>query len=220
MNEGFSPDPPQPSLAEGEDPLLLLPVRPTLNRGFGILQQPQLADQAQRRTDPHRSDLTQLSAELAAETMWEFPLPFGFTIPIWSHPPADLRVGGETPGWREQLESVYYGQRTDRGFNLFGLHVALPGWAGGLIRTHESASLAFTYRNATGIQRALAGVKLDALHPGYTNLIDSETPPLLNPFRELLGQGSFGCAGFCTGAVFYLPRKRDFLWREDDEEPV
>jgi hypothetical protein len=218
MDETFSGDPPSFSIAEGENPLALLPVRPTINRGFGIMQQPEVADQAMRRSDPEASDLTRYSAFLAAETMWEIPLPFGFTIPVWSHGPTDLRVGGETPSWAEQLESVYYGQRTDTGFNFFGFVLALPEWAGGLLRTHESATLVYLYRNASGFQRDIAGMKLDFIHPGYTALIDAEFSPIrLNTFTEKPWRAFSGHGSFVSAMPFSSLRKRRFLWREDDD---
>jgi hypothetical protein len=165
------------------DPGLLdfLPVRPSFNRGFGLLQQTARADEAnQRMADPNTAG-DMLAGLYYRDNRLDVPLPFGFSLPVGNwlfdlNPDEPLRVGGVRPLWDEQLRSVYYGQRTDAGSGPTDYEVALPPWAGGLLRTHTSADLVFKYRNTPpGSARDIIGTQLGIIHPGYPSLIDSET---------------------------------------------
>jgi len=161
----------------GEDLMRLMPDRPSLNRGFGLLQQGSRADRAAQDLRPS-TPAQWYAAELQRATMWSIPLPGGFSVPLplTDIEPVPLRVGGQRPTVAEQLESMYFGQRTDTGFNLFGANIRLPQWLGGTVLTHQSAELVFQYRNLPpGLSRDLVRMRLELIHPGHARAIDSET---------------------------------------------
>jgi len=193
MNEEFPQFVDVPALAD-PDLLQFLPVRPSFNRGFGLLQQTQRANEAmQRAAEPET--LGQAAAQdFYRDNSLDVPLPFGFSLPVGNwlfglNPDEPLRVGGVRPGWPEQLRSVYYGQRTDAGSGPTDYEVSLPTWAGGILRTHTSADLVFKYRNMNpGLARDAIGVALDAIHPGYTTAINNEVvrvPRAVTPSARL-----------------------------------
>jgi len=176
-----------PELSPGEDPLDLLPGRlgVPVSRFSGLHDSGVFADTRLRGELPEATPLQRYVSLEMDSSFWDLGLPLGFSVPIGHlisgddfSGPRPLNVGGMRPSMREQIDSVIHGQESGEGFNFLGMNVALPEWAASGLRTHTSATLVYLYRNEeeTSWSRAAHGVLLDLIHPGYTELIDSETP--------------------------------------------
>jgi len=160
---------------EGVNPLDLMPSRLSFGKPH-VFGNARLADANSTNSLRGQTNIQRYAGLLAQEQFFDVPLALDFTLSVSD--PKPLRVGGVIPSPAEQLESIYYGQRTDQGFNLLGTTVALPRFLGSIVRTHMSADLVYRYRNEDpGFRRDFDGWLLNQLHPGYSALIDSEVPP-------------------------------------------
>lgn len=135
-----------------------------------------------------------LDSIVRTDTLDDVPLSGGFTYSSgFRNVERDLVVGGVRPSFRSQLDSINYGQRTDRGANFLGINVKIPSALASVIRTHTSAKLVFLYRNSpAGPSRDLYGRLLDIIHPGHTSSIDAEIIPGGNVMVDEGGISSVG----------------------------